>query len=300
MKNKSSVQSDLGLRKGLRIGNYEIISALGQGGMGVVCKAKDHAINRIVAIKFILKSIPNSISMKRFEQEAQIYAALSHPNIVKLYALGNYNKSPYMVMEYIEGMELQDYVKKKEITLEEKVLILKKIGDALVYTHENKIIHRDIKPFNIMVRENGEPVVMDFGIARLNSQNKALSKTGQVMGSPSYMAPEQVLGQRKKICERTDVYALGGLLYFLITGKTAVEQRPVMKMMYDIMNVPPIPPCTFNPNIPKKLEEICMTALEKEIENRYSSRAFVNELEKYLQGQRCVESTYHKKRKKGI
>lgn len=259
-------KNPLSLKIGSRIENYEILSLIGKGGMGVVYKAKDIHLNRVVAIKFIIGSGGVSNRMiKRFHQEAHIYASLSHPNIVKLYTMGEYNKNPYMVIEYIDGVDLKKYLKDKTISIKAKVEILEKISDALGYVHQYKIVHRDIKPSNIMMRKNGDPVVMDFGIARLNSENKAMSKTGDIIGSPNYMSPEQAEARKRDINEQTDVYALGGVLYYLLTGNPPAAGTSMIKVIFQVTNIPPIPPCSIDAKIPTKLEEICMTALEKKV-----------------------------------
>lgn len=261
---KSQTVKALALQEGLRVDNYELLSKIGAGGMGVVFKAKDIYLSRLVAIKFIItSSSAGSRMVERFYREAEVSANLNHDNIIKIYKVGMYNNSPYMVMEFIEGMALSEYCENNKISLNEKMEILIKTARALHLAHSHQIIHRDIKPANVMIRKDGTPIVMDFGIARLNRDSKSLTRTGEIMGSPKYMAPEQVEGRKREIGPHTDIYALGGVMYYLMLGKPPIEEESILKIMYRIVNVPPKQIRALDPDIPEALEEVCLTALEK-------------------------------------
>lgn len=289
------------MKEGTIVDNYELLSKIGIGGMGVVYKAKDLNFGRIVAIKFILASRgKNSRAAKRFFREVKACAQLAHKHIIKLYSVGIYHNNPYMVMECIEGSSLEEYVKENSCTLEEKLTILLKISLALDFAHKKNILHRDIKPANIMIRTNGEPVLMDFGLAKmLDTKDATLTKTGEIMGSPKYMAPEQVEGRKRDFDARTDVYALGGILYRLLTGVAPVEVTSLIRLFHQVTNVPPKPPTSICEDIPEVVEEICLTALEKQNKNRQASaKIFAQQIDDYLTGKKQETNKKYQKRKR--
>lgn len=210
------------LQIGLEIDSYVLLSKIGEGGMGIVFKAKDKRFQRIVAIKFMLT--PSLLrSLKRFQREMELTAQLNHPNIIQVYAHGVFNNFPYVVMEYIEGMPLLQSFQENETSFEEKLTTIQKILMALDYTHRKKILHRDIKPSNIMVRQNGEPVILDFGLAKNIAKSNELTKTGEILGTLEYMSPEQAQGLRRNVSNKTDIYSVGAMLYEILTGRRMYE-----------------------------------------------------------------------------
>ncbi|MEX2665508.1 protein kinase domain-containing protein [Candidatus Uabimicrobium amorphum] len=266
-----------------RIGRYEIISELGRGGMGVVFKAQDSKLHRIVALKVLIGNILTQERKERFFAEARSMAKLNHENIIKLYDYGEDNGVCFFTMDYIEGQTLDEVLKQKAMSLKQTVALIEKICQAMHYCHSQKIIHRDLKPSNIMIK-NGKPYVMDFGIAKEVSED-GLTKPGSIMGSPHYMSPEQAEGDRKKIDHRSDIYSLGMILYRCLTGKTGFAGDSIMKTLMKIMKEDPVAPRQINPRIPENLEKICLKALEKKRENRYQSmHLFARYLRRFLDG----------------
>lgn len=281
---------------GTKLQNYEIISKISQGGMGIIYKAKDTSINRIVAIKMILnqKYRMNQQQTLRFLREEEICAKLNHPNVIKIFTAGLWNQNPYIVMEYIEGMPLLEYLKKintKDYHVYAQLMY--KILQALIYIHQQNIIHRDIKPSNILVRENGEPVLIDFGIAKL-TQDKSwkLTRTGDLLGSAN-MSPEQAQGLSTRLDCRSDIYSIGTVFYEMLTGTAPFFNTKTILLLKEIINTPVIPPRKINSNIPKKLEEIICKSLEKNPDHRYQSALeMAQEIQAYLKGNDKISFHY--------
>ena len=292
------------IKEGIEIDSYKILNKLGAGGMGIVYKGFDLNVRRQIAIKFILGvNDKKNRSYKRFLREMELSAQFNHPHIIKVYSTGTFNKFPYMAMEYIDGVPLQDYFRKPDVELDEKLKILIKIANSLHYAHEQKIIHRDIKPSNIMIRNNGDPVLMDFGLGRFTeSESRSLTMTGEIMGTLKYMSPEQAQGHNRKLTAQTDVYALGAILYELLTGKRVVEGDTSLEVIAAILNKRPIRPRSLNPEIPYALERICLKALEKYTKHRYkTAKEFAEDLQCYLRGEVTLSTRYYqKKRRKNI
>ena len=281
---------------GTKLQNYEIISKISQGGMGIIYKAKDTSINRIVAIKMILnqKYHMNQQQTLRFLREEEICAKLNHPNVIRIFTAGLWNQNPYIVMEYIEGMPLLEYLKKINTTdYHFYAQLMYKILQALIYIHQQNIIHRDIKPSNILVRENGEPVLIDFGIAKL-TQDKSwkLTRTGDLLGSAN-MSPEQAQGLSTRLDCRSDIYSIGTVFYEMLTGTAPFFNTKTILLLKEIINTPVIPPRTLNSNIPKKLEEIICKSLEKNPDHRYQSASeMAQEIQSYLKGNEKISFHY--------
>ena len=211
------------------IDHYLIVGKIGVGGMGVVYKADDRKLKRQVAIKFIMGGGQGMLH-KRFVREMEVSAHLNHPNIITVYGVGNYQQLPYMVMEYIDGYSLLEYIVEQKIDRYRQLAILEKVARALAYAHKKNVIHRDVKPSNIMVRHDGEPILMDFGIAKVTEvSDRSLTRSGEIIGTLQYMSPEQAQGLKKEIGPATDVYALGAMLYQLLTGKSLVDGTTIEK-----------------------------------------------------------------------
>jgi serine/threonine-protein kinase len=254
------------------LGRYEIISELGQGAMGVVYKATDPLIDRIVAIKTINLGLALDEKEEyeaRFYQEAKAAGRLSHPNIVTIFDLGKSDDVAYIAMEFLQGKELRDILDDGEKMPVERVLnVATQVALGLAYAHEHGVVHRDVKPSNIMVASDGHIKITDFGIARMESSS-VRTQTGMVLGSPKYMSPEQVLG--KLIDQRSDIFSLGVVLYELLTGKPPFAGENVNAIMYQTLNNIPTPPGSLNSNVPDMLNFIVAKALAKGLDDRYQN-----------------------------
>ncbi|MBL8152061.1 MAG: protein kinase, partial [Blastocatellia bacterium] len=264
---------------------YRLLKQIGQGGMGTVYQARDTKLNRLVALKFLRDQEQDLVA--RFLQEARSQARIDHKNICKVYEVGEMEGMPYICMQYINGRSLEQVY--KQMNLEEKIKVMKDVSEALHHAHKLGIIHRDIKPANIMVekREDGNwfPIVMDFGVAR-EVENRGLTHTGTVVGTPAYMSPEQAQGDNKNIDRRADIYSIGTTLYELIAGHTPFKNDMLVKLIMDIVQKEPESLLQILPNIPTDINLIVMKCLEKEPNNRYQSAlALANDLQAYLNGE---------------
>lgn len=277
-------QNESGARK---IGPYEIIKELGAGGMGKVYLASHPKLQRRVAIKVMLASHASEKDRARFLSEARLTAQLQHPNIVGVYDIASEGDCDYIVMEFIEGESLEAVLKKNRPDPRKSLELIRDVAVAIDFAHQNNIVHRDLKPANIMIEtKTGRAVVMDFGLAKNIKQDKALSKSGDLLGTPRYMAPEQARGKVREICPATDVYALGGIMYEMLTGVCAVEGTTSLQIIYNIMYQDVVPLCKRNHNLTQDLETICMKALEKEPTRRYvRAGALADDIERFLRGE---------------
>lgn len=253
-------------------GKFKILSRLGEGGMGVVYKAFEPHLKRTVALKLL--SIPGGGNQEeytlRFEKEVQVAAKLKHPHIIPIYEVGEVEGRLFFTMEYIEGTTLRDYVEEKgRLSREEALSIVEKVVGAMVYAHGEKVIHRDLKPENIMMDDQREPHIMDFGLAKeVEMQETRLTRTGSIMGSPEFMAPEQALGEGN-VGYSADIYALGGMLYFVLTGRPVFIAEEIMNLLLQVVNNEPISVREFNPAVSRDLEIIIHKCLEKDPSDRY-------------------------------
>ena len=280
-----------------QIDHYQIIGKIGAGGMGAVYHAMDTKLQRPVAIKCIHRTaLINEKIVSRFYREMQISASLNHRHIIKVYHIGKFDNVPYLVMEYIEGVDLASYLKQQKITLRQKLLLLEKVALALAYAHKHNIIHRDLKPANIMIRTNGEAVLMDFGVAKITQvTDKSLTLSGEIVGTPHFMSPEQARGAKREIDRRTDVYALGALLYFILLQKPPIIAATLTETLQRIVKNPPVPPRSIDATIPKSLERICLKALEKKKAHRYpSAKAFARDIRRFLQGRHTAADRFYR------
>ncbi|BBM88113.1 serine/threonine-protein kinase [Candidatus Uabimicrobium amorphum] len=268
--------------KNLDFDYYQIIEKLGSGGMATVYKAYDSKLQRYVAIKKMHGE--NDKIKKRFLQEAQITAKLKHQNIIAVHEICP--EKNYIVMDFVDGKPLTEHLKSRRLSVRHGLEILRDVANAIHYAHNQKVIHRDLKPDNIMIEnKTRRAIVMDFGIAKNTDAKNDLTKTGEIVGTPRYMAPEQFQG-KKIVGKQTDVYALGAILYELLTGKNLVLGKNTMNLMYEILNVPPIPPRTRNPRLSVDLETICLKAVEKSPQKRYVTAAkFAADIDSFLKGE---------------
>ena len=274
-----------------RIGRYVALSELGRGGMGIVYHCHDPHLHREVAIKMLLDTSlpidPNDPAgaLARFSREARAVAKLRHPGIVALHEVGEHQGQPFLVMDFVEGESFEDLLKRKKPSSRRIAEILCDVARAITHAHEAGIIHRDIKPHNIMVDLQGRPHVMDFGVARDISARQQITRTGQIMGTPAFMAPEQADANKKGQGPWTDIYALGALLYRALTGRPPFQADNQISLIKMVLTEDPIPPRRLRPRIPPDLETITLKCLEKDPDRRYPSAAAVaDELERFLAG----------------
>ncbi|MDZ4202675.1 MAG: serine/threonine-protein kinase [Gallionella sp.] len=255
-----------------QLGRYEVLGELGQGAMGVVYKAKDPLIDREVAIKTINLGLALDEKEEyegRFYQEAKAAGRLSHPNIVTIYDVGKSGDVAYIAMEFLRGRELRDIMNDSDLLPVDRVIdIVMQVALGLAYAHEHDIVHRDVKPSNIMVIRDGHVKITDFGIARMAS-SAVRTQTGMVLGSPKYMSPEQVMG--KNIDQRSDIFSLGVMLYEMLTGQAPFIGENVNAIMYQTLNAVPPPPNSVNPAVPEMLNFIVAKALAKGLDDRYQN-----------------------------
>lgn len=262
---------------------FQIKKELGRGGMGVVYLVYDPVLKRDVALKTVLSQ--DSEGVRRFLHEAKTMAKLNHPNIVKIYDIGQDGETPYFTMEFIEGKNLAELVQKEKIASRRAVELVRKVAQAIDYAHKEGILHRDLKPANIILNKQGDPIVMDFGLAKDISGNSRLSKSGVVIGTPAYMPPEQAQGKRKEIDQRSDVYSLGAVLYELLTGRPPFLGTTYTVLM-QVIDKTPIAPRAISPIISQDIENICLKAMAKEKERRYrTALELVLDLERFLHGE---------------
>ena len=257
-----------------KLGRFEVLAEIGRGAMGIVYKAKDPMLERVVAIKTINMGMDRDgaeMYEKRFYQEARAAGGLNHPNIVTVYDIGKTETECYMAMEYIEGAELRSLLlPAKPLPVPRALSIAAQVAEGLAYAHERGVVHRDIKPANIMVPENGAVKITDFGIARMRSSN-VQTQTGMMMGSPKYMSPEQVIGKRAD--HRTDIFSLGVIFYEMLSGAAPFTGESVNAVMYQIVNFVPPAPSAINPASPAALDAIVAGMLAKSLEERFQSAA---------------------------
>ncbi len=256
---------------GTTVSHYRIIEKLGEGGMGVVYKAQDTTLDRLVALKFLPPHVSSSSEDKaRFFQEAKAAASLAHPNICTIHGVEEHDEKAFIVMEFVEGKTLKDI--KDGVTLKQAIDIGLQLADGLAAAHEKGIVHRDIKPENIMIRKDGRVQVMDFGLAKLKGASR-LTKEGSTVGTAGYMSPEQVQGQETD--HRTDIFSLGVVLYELIAGQSPFKAAHETAIAYEIVNVDPDPISAIKPEIDPQLDAIVLDCLEKDPKERCQSAAEV-------------------------
>jgi len=265
-------------------GDYELLSEIARGGMGVVFKARQTSLKRIVAVKMILSGqLAGEAEIKRFRLEAEAAAALQHPNIVAIHEVGQQQGRHYFSMDYVEGRNLSAVIGGKPMASAEAAQLLKTVAEAVHFAHQRGTLHRDLKPQNILVDTAGQPRITDFGLAKREESDLSLTQTGAIMGSPSYMAPEQASGRHDLVGPATDVYALGAVLYEMMTGQKAFSGETAAVVLSKVIKDDPTPPRKLNPSAPADLETICLKCLDKQTGRRYpSARALAEDLDRFL------------------
>ncbi len=265
-------------------GDYELLDEIARGGMGVVYKARQTSLNRIVALKMILAGqLAGEEDVQRFHAEAEAAANLDHPGIVPIYEIGEHEGQHYFSMGFVEGESLANIIKERPLPPRVAVEYLKKIADAMAFAHERGVIHRDLKPANVLVDLNNEPKVTDFGLAKKLDGDSDLTATGQILGTPSYMPPEQAAGKMEEVTETADIYSLGAILYALITGRPPFQAASHLDTLLQVIEREPVAPRMLDPSLSKDLETICLKALAKEPDRRYGSASELSDdLGRYL------------------
>jgi hypothetical protein len=276
------------------LGRYEPIRELGRGGMGVVYLARQTALKRSVALKMLSGPLAGEEAIARFRHEAEAVARLQHPNIVGIYEIGEQDGAPFLALEYIEGGSLADRLDGTPWAGQPAARFVAILARAVHHAHERGIVHRDLKPANILLSFptrttpllDAVPKVSDFGLAKRLDAASGLSRTGDILGTPNYMAPEQAEGRTKAIGPASDVYALGALLYELITGRPPHRADSVIETVRQVVHEEPLAPRLLNHRIDRDLETICLRCLHKMPERRYeSAAALTDDLDRYLRGE---------------
>jgi serine/threonine protein kinase/Flp pilus assembly protein TadD len=267
-----------------RVGDYEILDKLGSGGMGLVYRARQVSLNRPVALKMIRAGeLADDSQIRRFRAEATAAAALDHPHIVPIYEIGEQNGQHYFSMALVDGCNLAQFAARDPLSDEAAARLIQHVARAVDYAHQHGVLHRDLKPANILVDNHGQPRVTDFGLAKRIEGPDGETATGQVLGTPSYMPPEQAIGQHDRVGPAADVYALGATLYFLLTGRPPFQGPNPVATLEQVKNQEPMPPRRINPWISRDLETICLKCLEKEPQRRYESAgALAGDLDRFL------------------
>jgi TolB-like protein/Flp pilus assembly protein TadD/predicted Ser/Thr protein kinase len=266
------------------LGDYELLEEVGRGGQGVVFRARQKSLNRTVALKVIsLGQWASKAHLKRFRLEAEAAARLEHPGIVPIHEVGERDGSCYFSMKFIEGGQLDEVARRQPMPIRQAAELIAKVARTVHYAHEHAILHRDIKPGNILLDEKGEPHLTDFGLARLVESESSVTQTLDVLGTPSYMAPEQAVGNNAVVSSATDVYGLGAVLYQLLAGQPPFAGGATYETIKLLLDTEPRPPRLLNPKIDRDLGTICLKCLEKDPKRRYSSAiALAEDLERWL------------------
>ncbi|MBP3954024.1 protein kinase [Gemmata sp. G18] len=251
-------------------GRYELVGELARGGMGVVYRARQHGLDRLVALKMILDTGTDKEAAQRFLQEARAAAALDHPNVVPIYDIDEIGGRPYFTMALIEGPNLRGYVDANGLpSIPVLVSLFAQIVSGVAHAHKHGIVHRDLKPANVLIDKDGRPRVTDFGLAKRSSVDSNLTATGQVVGTPAYMAPEQARDS-KDVGPPADVYALGAILYFMLTGQAPFHAESVTDLLIKVVMEPPVPPRQLQPEVPPDVEALCLRCLAKAPADRFA------------------------------
>jgi WD40 repeat protein len=269
---------------------YEIESVLGRGGMGVVYKARHLTLKRTVALKMILAGGHAGVAeQQRFRTEAEAVARLQHPNIVQVFEVGEQQGLPYCALEFVEGGSLAQRLHGQPLPVKEAARIVATLAEAMHLAHSRNIVHRDLKPANVLLTADGVPKVTDFGLARQLDDDSGQTHTGAVIGTPSYMAPEQAQGDTKHVGPPADVYALGAILYECLTGRPAFKGASPLETLEQVRTREPVSPRQLQPKLPIDLETICLKCLAKSPEKRYSSaKELADDLERFLRGEPVI------------
>jgi WD40 repeat protein/tRNA A-37 threonylcarbamoyl transferase component Bud32 len=269
------------------VSGYEILAELGRGGMGVVYQARQTKLNRLVALKMVLAGAhAGPEDLARFQAEAEAVASLQHPHIVQIFEVGRHAGLPFFALEYLEGGSLQDKLRGASLPPREAAQLVETLARAMHAAHGRGIVHRDLKPANVLLDRDGRAKITDFGLARRVEGGAGLTQSGAIMGTPSYMAPEQAAGRSKEVGPAADVYALGAVLYECLTGRPPFKAATALDTVLQVLSEEPVPPRRLQPQVPADLETICLTCLHKEPGRRYASAlALADDLQRFQAGE---------------
>jgi tRNA A-37 threonylcarbamoyl transferase component Bud32 len=269
--------------------HYELLEEIGRGGMGVVYKARDRKLNRTVALKLILAGqLASPDDVRRFRTEAEAAGGLDHPNIVPIYEVGEHEGQHYFSMKLVEGGSLAEKLKGTPLPPRDAASLVESLAQAMHSVHRQGVIHRDLKPANVLLTSDGAPAITDFGLAR-KLDDVGQTATGAILGTPSYMAPEQAAGKSKQLGPACDVYALGAILYECLTGRPPFKAATPLDTILQVMNDEPVPPSQLQSKTPRDVETICLKCLQKEPVRRYeSAEALADDLQRFVEGRPIV------------
>jgi predicted Ser/Thr protein kinase len=272
---------------GRSLGDYEVQCELGRGGMGVVYRVRQKSLNRVVALKMLLPgALVSRAELARFRTEAEATAGLQHPNIVAVHEVGEIDGCHYYSMDYIDGASLTQRLKSGPLPGRVAARYVQAIARAIHHAHQHGILHRDLKPSNILIDREDQPHITDFGLAKKLGGDSGHTRTGSVLGTPSYMAPEQAQGRIKDLGPTTDIYGVGAILYELLTGRPPFHAETPVDTIMQVIERDPVPPSLLNPNVDRDLETICLKCLEKEPRNRYgTAEELAEDLRRFLDGE---------------
>jgi serine/threonine protein kinase len=270
---------------GRTFGDFELLEEIGRGGMGIVFKARQQSLDRVVALKMLLaEHFLDPVRLARFQAEARTVAGLGHPNIVNIFQVGECEFGRFFAMEHIDGKTLEAVIlEKKQAPVAWAVNLLIVVGEAVHYAHGKGVVHRDLKPANIMIDRFRRPIVMDFGIAKCLGKSQSLTQQGAIVGTPAYMAPEQAGDDLSQVGPASDVYSLGAILYRLLTGKLPYDGATPLQTILKVIDAALPPPVrSSRPDVPATLEQVCMKCLSKKPGDRFpTALALVEELRRF-------------------
>jgi serine/threonine-protein kinase len=270
----------------MRVAGYEILGMLGRGGMGVVYRARQPGLKRVVALKMIVGGVhASNDDITRFRTEAEAVARLQHPNIVQIYEVGEEEGRPYFSLEFVDGQSLAKRTAGAPQPPRTAARLVQTLAHAVEYAHRNGVVHRDLKPANILLTPDGVPKITDFGLAKRLEDDSNQTRSGSILGTPSYMAPEQAAGRTRDVGPRSDVYALGAILYELLTGRAPFRGASVYDTLHQVRYQEPVAPSQLAPKLPRDIETICLKCLQKEPAKRYQTAlALADDLGRFSDG----------------
>jgi serine/threonine-protein kinase len=266
---------------------YEVLEELGRGGMGVVFKARQVGLDRLVALKVVLAGeFAGASERARFRAEALAAARLSHPNVVQVFEVGEHQGHPYLALEYVEAGTLADRLRGGPLPPRQAAELIQQLARAAQVAHDRGVVHRDLKPANVLLTRDGTPKVTDFGLAKRLDAQTAATQSGAVVGTPAYMAPEQAAGKTREVGPAADVWALGVILYECLTGRPPFQAATPLDTVVQVLTAEPVPPRRLRPGVPRDLQTVCLHCLDKEPRKRYpSALALADDLGRWLAGE---------------